>query len=68
MHRGGMDGERLDTMEGDDDYDDEEEEKGDPGVAISMDEFKNEDDEEEDDLLAQKPVPKSIENLFAVKD
>lgn len=61
-----MDGERLDTMEGDD-YGDEEEAKADPAVAISMDEFQD-GNEEEDDLLAQKPVPKSIENLFAIKD
>lgn len=72
-----MDGERMNTMEGDDDddydgapmRDDDEEEEN--KVAISMDEF-NDDNNDDADLLNDKPDSgtstsansKSIENLF----
>ena len=46
MSRDLMDGERLNTMEDDDDYGDEEDKQGEM-MAVSMDEFKNDNDEGE---------------------
>lgn len=66
---GGYGGERLDTMEGEDDYGEEEEEKGlGNALEVADDDLKDMKDDEDEELLEQKPVPKSIENLFAIKD
>lgn len=66
-----MDGERVNTMEGDEDDYGEEEEKAGEAVPISMDEFKDGSDDEGDALLSggtPAANSKSIENLFQVKE
>jgi hypothetical protein len=68
MRRDNGGGERLDTLEGEDYGEEEEEQKMQEGVAICMDEFKDEQDEEEGLLEDGRPGAKSIENLFLIKD
>ena len=65
MQRGGGGGERLDTMEGEDDYG-EEEAKFDGALEVAVDDLQEQNDD--DDLMDARQVPKSIENLFAIKD
>jgi len=65
---GGYGGERLDTMEGEDDYGEEEEKNFSSALEVADDDLKDQQDDEDEELLGQKPVPKSIENLFAIKD